>query len=618
MPLTAGQTFAGYTIIRLLGSGGMGEVYLAQHPRLPRRDALKILRPDVSADDDYRHRFIREADLAATLWHPNIVAVHDRSEEDGQLWIAMDYVDGVDLARLLADRYPAGMPVGDVSRIVTAVGSALDYAHKQGLLHRDVKPANIMMTNLDGAGEQRILLMDFGIARSIDDISGLTATNMTVGTMAYCAPEQLLGDDIDGRADEYSLAATAYHLLTGSQLFPNSNPAVVISRQLNAPPPTLAATRPELAVLDPVMAVALAKAPSDRFFRCTDFATAFTEVSYSGGQVSGWAATIHAPVAAKPAQALTPITPQTTPASPQPRPPAPQPIASPPGRITDQNVARIPEKMHTTKSRRRAIIAAALVTLIGLVGIGLGYMIIRNYYYVGIDKSDPDCHSPQYTDCDVTIMRGRPGSILGVRLQQLYFIGCVNDRGELSLIHRRDEVFVRASFDMQENELHCKRMKLHDLDTSVRARVINGLPRGSLDDANRQLRELARDALRPSSPEPIALPNTSPPSAEPSRSVAATPSSKPPHSSTAATSPLGNPSAAFCADNEAQLNRTSLEMGLDPATWASDPRNLARFGLSGAGEIDTLYHMVIDKGPPYVRSYFSNETGAIEWRCSSQ
>ena len=198
----------------------MGEVYLAQHPRLPRRDALKLLRVDTSADVDYRARFEREADLASTLWHPHIVGVHDRGETDGRLWISMDFVDGVNAAELLSDRYPGGMPAAAVAFITTAVASALDYAHKQGLLHRDVKPANIMLTHVDDEGEQRILLANFGIARSVDDISGLTSTNMTVGTVAYAAPEQLMGDAIDGRADQYALAATAYHLLTGSPLFP--------------------------------------------------------------------------------------------------------------------------------------------------------------------------------------------------------------------------------------------------------------------------------------------------------------------------------------------------------------------------------------------------------------
>ena len=302
MPLTNGQTFAGYTIIRLLGSGGMGEVYLAQHPRLPRRDALKLLPRDWSTDAEYRARFNREADLASTLWHPHIVGVHDRGEEDGQLWISMDFVDGLDAARLLADRYPAGMPIEEVARIITAVASALDYAHKQGLLHRDVKPANIMMTHLDDEGERRILLTDFGIARNINDISGLTKTNMTVGTVAYSAPEQLLGEDIDGRADQYSLAATAYHLLTGSHLFPNSNPAVVISHHLNVQPPALAGSRPDLAKLDPVLAIALAKRPQDRFNRCSDFARALSEQINPGVPTSS-APTASAPSAVRPTDA---------------------------------------------------------------------------------------------------------------------------------------------------------------------------------------------------------------------------------------------------------------------------------------------------------------------------
>ena len=277
MPLNDGAIFAGFRIVRRLGSGGMGEVYLIQHPRLPRRNALKILSADLSADPEYRARFNREADLASTLYHPHIVGVHDRGECNGQLWLSMDFVDGQDAARLLADRYPAGMPLDMVLSIITAVASALDYAHRQGLLHRDVKPANLMLTHVDDDAEQRILLTDFGIARSVDDISGLTTTNMTVGTVAYSAPEQLMGEEIDGRADQYALAATAYHLLTGLQLFAHSNPAVAISRHLNAAPPVLADTRPELAALDPVLAAALAKNPDQRFASCSDFARAFAD-----------------------------------------------------------------------------------------------------------------------------------------------------------------------------------------------------------------------------------------------------------------------------------------------------------------------------------------------------
>jgi len=186
MPLENGAVFAGYTIQRQLGSGGMGEVYLAQHPRLPRLDALKILPASLTDDADYRQRFNREADLAAGLWHPNIVGLHDRGEFDGQLWITMDYVDGTDAAR--AVREANRLPEPDVLEIVTAVADALDYAHQRNLVHRDVKPANILLTTSD-AERRRILLADFGIARQADDISGLTATNMTVGSLAYAAPE---------------------------------------------------------------------------------------------------------------------------------------------------------------------------------------------------------------------------------------------------------------------------------------------------------------------------------------------------------------------------------------------------------------------------------------------
>jgi serine/threonine protein kinase, bacterial len=272
MPLAEGETFAGYTILRLLGTGGMGEVYLAQHPRLPRRDALKVLPASVSSDAEYRARFEREADMAATLWHPHIVGVHDRGEFHGQLWIAMDFVDGTDAANLLQN-YPNGLPQREVLNIITAVAEALDYAHQRHLLHRDVKPANILVSRQE-SGEERILLADFGIARWENDTSGLTQTNMTVGTVSYAAPEQLMGRDLDGRADQYALAATAYHLLTGTPPFQHSNPAVVISQHLTAAPPSLAARRPELANLDPALGKALSKNPADRYDRCVDFARA--------------------------------------------------------------------------------------------------------------------------------------------------------------------------------------------------------------------------------------------------------------------------------------------------------------------------------------------------------
>ncbi|UQX12493.1 serine/threonine-protein kinase [Candidatus Mycobacterium methanotrophicum] len=270
------SAFAGYSILRPLGSGGMADVYLAKHPRLPRRDALKVLTKLMTADDEFRERFNREADLAATLFHPHIVAVHDRGEFDGQLWIAMDYVEGTDAARLVKERYRKGMSEHDVGAIVEAVAAALDYAHARGLLHRDVKPANILLTHPE-EDERRILLADFGVARQLADISGITETNVAVGTVAYAAPEQLVGSNIDGRADQYALAATTFHLLTGLPPYQHSNPVAVIGQHLHAAVPRLSEQRPDLARLDGVFFKALAKDPDDRFDRCRDFAAAFND-----------------------------------------------------------------------------------------------------------------------------------------------------------------------------------------------------------------------------------------------------------------------------------------------------------------------------------------------------
>jgi serine/threonine-protein kinase len=255
----------------------MGEVYLAEHPRLPRLDALKVLPVEVSQDQDFRERFHREADLAATLYHPHIVALHDRGEFAERLWIAMDYVDGSDTAQLI-QRSPNGLPTTDVCELAGTIADAIDYAHGNGLLHRDIKPSNVLVSQ-PKAGKQRILLTDFGIARRLDDISGLTATNMTVGTVNYAAPEQLMGRTVDTRTDQYALAATAFHWLTGTVPFAHSNPAVVISHHLTAAPPRLSTTHPQLAALDDVLAKAMAKEPDDRFHDCTDFAAALIEAA---------------------------------------------------------------------------------------------------------------------------------------------------------------------------------------------------------------------------------------------------------------------------------------------------------------------------------------------------
>ncbi|HXO80741.1 MAG TPA: serine/threonine-protein kinase [Mycobacterium sp.] len=353
MSLEVGMTFGGYIVLRPLGSGGMAEVYLAQHPRLPRHDALKILSEAITADGDFRERFQREADLAAALWHPNIVAVHDRGEFDGQLWIAMDYVDGTDAARLVKDRYPAGMPIQDVCAVVSAVAAALDYAHGQGLLHRDVKPANILVAD-PRDGKRRILLADFGIARPLGDISGLTATNFIMGTVTYAAPEQLMGGDIDGRADQYALAATTFHLLTGVPPYEHSNPVAVISRHLTAPLPKLSDRRPELTNLDEVLSKGLAKDPADRFERCGDFAAALVEqAGVDAGRVEG-DVMVAAPIAERETQPSFRVASASS-------------LLGTAARETPPDATK-PKRRSRSRILLAAAIAAVLLTVIGVVG----------------------------------------------------------------------------------------------------------------------------------------------------------------------------------------------------------------------------------------------------------
>ncbi|WP_280340193.1 serine/threonine-protein kinase [Nocardia neocaledoniensis] len=261
--------FAGYTIERLLGRGGMGSVYLARHPRLPRRTAMKLLNRELFFDTEIRARFEREADLVAQLEHPNIVTVYDRGVEDEQLWISMRYIDGSDAASLRAP-----VDAARAVRIVAETAAALDFAHSRGVLHRDVKPANILLEPVDGG--ERVYLTDFGIARlHNDNAAKLTQTGTFTATLAFASPEQLSGIALDGRADQYSLACTLFRLLTGTTPFEAGNPVAVIQGHLQQPPPRASALRPDLPpALDAVIARGMAKRPAERFATCAEFATA--------------------------------------------------------------------------------------------------------------------------------------------------------------------------------------------------------------------------------------------------------------------------------------------------------------------------------------------------------
>ncbi|MFE3257169.1 protein kinase [Nocardia sp. NPDC059091] len=267
--LSPGENFAGYVIERELGRGGMGAVYLARHPRLPRWIALKVLNSEYHGDTATHTRFEREADLAARLNHPGVVTVYDRGVEHGRLWIAMQYVDGTE-AEAVTD-----MPPERAVEIVTATADALDYAHRVGVLHRDVKPANILLARETREQQAGVLLTDFGIARLQEDTGRLTGSGSVMATLAYAAPEQLQNHPVDHRSDQYSLACTLFRLLTGVPLFPAADLGAIVKSHLYDRPPSVASLRPGLpTALDPVLARALAKNPEERYPSCSEFAAA--------------------------------------------------------------------------------------------------------------------------------------------------------------------------------------------------------------------------------------------------------------------------------------------------------------------------------------------------------
>ncbi|TWS23363.1 serine/threonine protein kinase [Tsukamurella sputi] len=364
MSMQAGAEFAGFRVVRRLGAGGMGEVYLVAHPRLPREEALKILPQDLSADESYRVRFNREADLAATLFHPNIVGVHDRGESDGKLWLSMDYVAGVDLDRLIRDRHPRGLPVADVASVITQVAAALDHAHAKGLIHRDVKPANILLAESGADASGRVLLADFGIARRMDDDAGLTATNTAVGTVTYAAPEQLADEAVDGRTDQYALAATALTLLTGRSPFAGTTPGAVISRKMRGEVPRAADADPRLAPLDRALAAGMAADPNRRFRTCADFARALEAEARQVGSGPSHPSPPHTPPPYGPATQIRPSAPMA-PYGSQPSFPA---------------VAAAPVAAAPVPSKRpwQAVVAAIVLVVASVFGLLLGFTNLSN------------------------------------------------------------------------------------------------------------------------------------------------------------------------------------------------------------------------------------------------
>jgi serine/threonine protein kinase len=257
-PPRVGTTFAGYRIERILGRGGMSVVYLAEHPRLKNAVALKLLAPELAEGDVFRERLLRESRLAASVNHPNVVPVYDTGEEDGTLFISMRFVDGRDLRRTL--REDGVPPVGDALDLCAQVAAALDDAHRHGLVHRDVKPANILIQH----EPRHVYVADFGLTKHSDARSGATASGL-VGTIDYMAPEQIEGRSVDGRADLYALGCIAFECLTGRVPFRLDSEVAVLWAHMRSDPPLATEANPSLPrAFDPVFRRALAKDPRDR------------------------------------------------------------------------------------------------------------------------------------------------------------------------------------------------------------------------------------------------------------------------------------------------------------------------------------------------------------------
>ena len=273
-----GQEIGGYRVDDLIGRGGMSVVYLAEQLALGRKVALKLLSPELSEDEEFRKRFVRESRLAANLEHPNIIPVYEAGEVDGLLFIAMRYVQGSDLKAMLNREGP--LPLDRLIEVISQAAYALDAAHSRGLVHRDVKPGNILVASGEGPEDsEHVYLSDFGLTKRTDSKSRLTSTGQFVGTLHYVAPEQIQGKDVSGRTDLYALACVAYECLAGSPPFERDSEVAVMYAHLQEPPPNINEVRDDLAPpVGEALARALAKAPEERYENCRSFMRALRDV----------------------------------------------------------------------------------------------------------------------------------------------------------------------------------------------------------------------------------------------------------------------------------------------------------------------------------------------------
>ena len=317
-----GQLLGEYRIKELLGRGGMGVVYLAEHERLGRNVALKLLAPALAQNDVVRERFVRESRRAAAIDHPNIIPLFEAGEVDGHLFITMRYVAGVNLRELL-EAEGNTLAAERAVRLVAQVGAALDAAHAVGLIHRDVKPANVMVDRQTGGEVEHCYLTDFGLTKDISSSTGFTDTGQFVGTINYVAPEQVEGRPLDARTDIYALGCVLYESLTGQVPFPRDSDLAVMFAHVSEPPPKPSVMRPEMgAAMDAVIARALAKSQSDRHATCAEL------IAEARGALAGEHPPVR-PSAAAVIAAAAPVAPT-------------QPSAEPAGPVTEPSPGMAP------------------------------------------------------------------------------------------------------------------------------------------------------------------------------------------------------------------------------------------------------------------------------------
>lgn len=461
--------FGRYRLIELLGRGGMGEVWRAFDTETQRTVAVKVLPEHLSRDEVFQQRFRREAHAAAGLNSPHVIPIHYYGEIDGRLFVDMRLIEGRDLHAVLAN---GPLEPGRAVRIIEQVARALQAAHKVGLVHRDVKPSNILLD-----GDDYAYLIDFGIARAAGETS-LTGTGGFVGSWHYMAPERFGAQGADARADVYALACVLYECLTGYTPYPGDSLEQQYAGHVSTPPPRPSNSNPDLsAEFDRVTDKGLAKDPDQRYRSTMELARAAHD-----------ATTVPTP-------RVVPPPPPTEPAPVPVVPPTmPQWSQIPPPTGAAHPDTRPPARSGSARRKRWIIITAVVLAAVTLAAVIVARQLIRSNYYVA-DYSGT-----------VTIMQGIRGSFLGVSLHEPYLRGCLTAQNELSLVN------VGSSGDSG-----CRAFMVTDLRSSERAQVVAGLPSGGLDEVISQVRALASQSVLPVCasmgtstpvPSPISPPTT--------------------------------------------------------------------------------------------------------------